>query len=696
MSKSTNEVNVETYSKRFFNPNTSASKVLIPILDSLNWHGDSRKMIEALIDDPDNLDTDGLLETMTNLNFRFYNLRKFNKDKIDCRMLPVLLVEGSHHYVLISIEGNEALIFDGDDGKYKQIKTSDIKGEIYYFKYFDSDVDSLLGPQNNWFTKMLFRFRKTFAYVIFITFLITILDLLMPAFVVIIFDKIIHLNSVKTLIITFLGVILYILASFSLNHFRALLLNYVSIRIGNIITSQTFSRLVYLSPTYTETASSSSQISRIKDFENVKNFITSTNFISIFNLMFIFVYICALVFMGGWIGFIPIGTLIILLALGFIMRPFHKVIMEKLSNSSSQRQQSIIEILKNANNIKTMGTKDNWEDRIKNFIADSIIGSYNLSKYVSLTNNISFFISNASILIIFYGGVQQVISNKMSSSLLIGCLMLTWRIMPPIRGSFSLITQISGLFKSISQINRFMILPQDNNLKNDMTTKKDLRGYINFQDVSIRYNVSSNPALMGVSFSASPGEIVGFTGHDGSGKSTILKLILGMYQPQGGRIIIDDMNIKQLEPLSIRKSVSYSPEKDMIISGTLRENFRSYNPEVTDQDIIELSKQTGLYDYLNYFKESLDTYMDENFIQTIPQSIKKLINITRMIARKSNIYLIDEPENYLNENNIEKVIETIRKLSKIDGACVIISSKDERILNICTKVVKLNKGREIK
>lgn len=680
-------------SDKLFSPKTSAAKVLIPLLDALNWQGNNSKIIESLVDMADIMDTDGLVETMANLNFKHHKIGKIKGSEIDKRILPVLIIKENSHSLILSMDGDKSLIYDGEYGVYKQVENEMISGEMYYFKYADDMSDSLIQQQENWFNKLIYRFKKSILSLGLLTLLITLLDLLLPLFVVLIYDRMLSIHSADLLFLTLIGIVIYIISTAFLNHLRDNIINYISTRIGWIISSQTFSRLLYLSPSYTETASINSQMSRIKDFEGLKRFVTSGSFIEIFNLAFSVIYVIAIIFMGGWIGIIPIITLILLILVGLIMRPFHKIKMEEQSETYSQRQQSLIEILKNIDEIKISGSKNNWMERFKKFTSADILSSYKVSDYVNLTNKISYFITNASVLVLIYGGVVQVFEGRMTTGELIGVLMLYWKIIASIRSVFSLLVQISGLKKSVTQINRFMKLPQDSNLKTNMIASKDIKGKVSFNDVSIRYNSSSNPAIINVSFNNFPGQILGITGHDGAGKSTILKLILGMYVPQGGRIIIDNANIKQLEPLFLRKSISYSPEKDMILSGTLKDNFRSYNPTITDSEIMDLADKTGLSEYFNLFGYGIYTELNEKMISEMSLSFKKIFNLTRMLARDSKLYLIDQPENHLDRRELGKIIEVIKELAKYQDSSVIIATKDSQILEMCDNVVHLNQGR---
>jgi ATP-binding cassette subfamily C protein LapB len=682
-------------SDRFFCPKTYPAKVLVPLLDALNWQGDNRKMIEALVSDADYMDIDGLIETMSNLNFKHFKIEGITGKYISKDIFPAIIIGINYLYLVISIDGENLLIFDGKSGIYEQKNINSVYGDLLYFRYSDNFDESLTNQQNNWFGRLVYRFRGMLSSLAILTFLITVLDLLLPIFVVLIYEKVLSQNSYRPLLLTLTGVMIYLISSFILSRQRDTVLNYISTRMGEIISLQTFTRLVYLSPSYTEKASINAQISRIKDFENLKNFVINGNLSAIFDLLFSSLYIGAIFYFGGNIGFVPIITLIILIAVGLVFRPFHKIKMQRQSDTFYLRQQSLIEILRNTDEIKMSGSKDSWIERLYKYTGNNIISNYDLSKYVCFTNSISYFITNSSVLVVVYLCVIQTFDGRMSTGILIGILMLYWKIMGSIRSVFSLAVQVNGLVKSVGQINRFMKLPQDRNLNAGMYATREIRGLIRFSEVSIRYSPTTNPALFNVSFVNSPGKILGITGHDGAGKTTILKLILGMYTPQSGRIIIDNNNIKQLEPLALRRYISYSPDKDSLFSGTFRENFRSHNPEITDSKIMELAEKTGLSEAFNLFGYTLKTEADEYLIKEFSPSFKKLFNLTQMLAREVKLYLIDEPENYLDKRSLSKIISVIGNLARNQDASIIIATKDQQIIDICDEVIRLNQGRII-
>lgn len=673
-----------------------AAKVLTPLLDALNWQGDRNRVIEALTEPESTMTRDGLIETMANLHFKTETVHRVKGRDISKELLPVLIVKKEKHCLILNIVNDEFLVFDGELGAYVTMARKEIHGDLYSFQYADDLTGTLVHQQRNWFNKLIYRFGSSIKSVIVLTFLITCLDLLIPVLIVLVYDQIASQGTLAALLTTYAGALLYLASSYVLGYYRSRVLNYISTRMGVIISTQTFTRLMYLSPSYTETASVSSQINRIKDFENLKRFVTSDVFIDLLELIFSAIYVIAIFVLAGWIGFFPIITFLVVVLLGMIMRPFHRIRMEKSSETSGKRQQSLIEILKNSEEIKATGLESEWIDRYKGLSSANILSGYDLSDYVNITKSISYFITNASVLAVVYFGVLRILDGKMTMGILIGVILLYWKVLSSIRGAFNLSVQVSGLLKSVAQINRFMNLPQDTNLQSNMVATKKIKGIIKFKDVSIRYSKNANPALLKVNFETSPGKMFGITGHDGAGKTTILKLMLGMYKPQVGRILVDGNNIKQLEPLSLRKSIGYAPERDVIFSGTIRENFTSFNAQLSDDRIEEISKLTGLGAYMESLDYTLDTVLSDRDINKASMSFKKLFNITRALARDVNLYIIDEPENYLRQDEIQRIISIFEDKAKMDGACIVISTKNGELLSACDEVIKLNQGRIVK
>jgi ATP-binding cassette subfamily C protein/ATP-binding cassette subfamily C protein LapB len=672
------------------NSYSQGAKILFPLLDALNWKGDENRLKEYINGIENSVTTDEIIDIMASLNYKLIELG--HKVEDDDLYLPLLVETEDRYLLVLRTDETDALVYDAKKECFLNVTLADLVGNVMYFKYVAELNDSLLHEQKNWFLKLMLRFKNSFSLLIGLTFLTTCLDLLIPLFVMLIYDQIGSSQSTSGLIVLLMGILLYFTSALVIEYYRNMITNYISTRMGGVISKQTFKKLLYLPPSYTETASISAQINRIKDFENLKRFMNSRIFVNTIELVFSVLYVAVIFLIGGWIGIIPLITFVVVLLVDFLLKPIHKSKSEITSNQKASHQHYLIEIVKNADSIKSSGMTKFWLKKSKEISSRSIYSNYDQSKFVSTSNNITYFITNLSVIVLIYGGVMKIFQGHMSMGALIGVVLLNWKVIKAIRLSSSLLVQINGLQRSIKQINKFMKLPQDTTLRANMVLTNEIKGQVQFKDVSIRYNKTSKAALINVNFLLEQGKILGVEGHDGAGKTTILKLILGMYTPQGGRIMIDNWNIKQLEPLTLRRAVSYASERDMIFMGTIRSNFRQVNPSVTDDTINNLVDDTGLRRYMDLYHYELDTLITSDMIDNMSESFLKLFTITRALCRDVNVYLFDEPENHLNHQEIMNIARIIQKLSFNDKT-VVVTTKSQSLLAICDQVLKLNQGR---
>ncbi len=163
--------------------------------------------------------------------------------------------------------------------------------------------------------------------------------------------------------------------------------------------------------------------------------------------------------------------------------------------------------------------------------------------------------------------VTNVLAQEMTMGALVACMILVWRVLAPLRSGFVVMLQVERINKSVLQVDRLMNLDIEQHTESLLTLNRELRGDVEFSQVSIRYMSDAHPALLGVSFSVSHGEVLAIAGHDGAGKSTILKLIMGLYRPQAGRIALDNTSLRQMDPLSLRRSIGYAPQTPQFFMG---------------------------------------------------------------------------------------------------------------------------------
>jgi len=289
-----------------------------------------------------------------------------------------------------------------------------------------------------------------------------------------------------------------------------------------------------------------------------------------------------------------------------------------------------------------------------------------------------------------YVGVRQVLAGALPSGALVAAMMLVWRVLGIARSAFVVFNQIESLGGSLRQLQRFMALPQETKPVAFTVPQRLPEGDLQFRDISFRYGPEGYPALYGVSFAAPAGKLTVLTGHQGAGKTTIIKLALALYRPQAGRVMIGPFNIQQSDVTVLRQAIAYAGELPMTLGGSIADFIRA-SSSLGDKGLAELAERLGLVEALGEAGLSLDSRFDAIEEDRRPD-IERLSAIARACARSATMYLFDEQRFRLSGRYMERFAAALRRLAGRNA--VVLAVSNERImLDAADRVVRLDGGR---
>lgn len=475
------------------------SRCMLPLLDSLGWRGDQFHLSEALAYLPNEMDETEFLNTMANLKFESHAI-VIRMSHIDSRLFPCLFIPKKGPIKVLMKEGNGKLfVFDGGGGGYAQIKKSLGNGKAIFFTKVGSEGESPLHRQTEWFSKILARFKKMFLLVLVLSFLMSALAILSPIFVMTVYDQVLGARSVSPFGLLGLGIVLYILGDSGFRHFRSRILEFISVREANIVGIEILRRILYLPPSFTETASPGSQVARINDFENVREFFSGPAITALFDFPFILLLIGALIAIGGEVAYVPIAAIVIFIIFAFIVIPIVEKNNTDAAQTGSKRQEFLVEMLSNFRAIKYTGSANLWAERYRQLSTDAVMSSFVTAKINAAIQTFSRTLVAVAGTLTMAMAVLRVMENEMTKGALMAAMMLVWRILAPLRSGFSVMVQIGRIRKSVIQINRLMNMSIETKFTKSMKLEKGIKGKINIVQASIRYSPDAHPALVGVS-----------------------------------------------------------------------------------------------------------------------------------------------------------------------------------------------------
>lgn len=289
-------------------------------------------------------------------------------------------------------------------------------------------------------------------------------------------------------------------------------------------------------------------------------------------------------------------------------------------------------------------------------------------------------------------GVHAVIGGSLTIGALAASMMLVWRILAPLGTGFGVFTQIGRIVRSVAQVDRLMAMGLENRQEASLASTRQFNGLISFADVSIRYQPDAPAALLNVNFTIEPGKILVLVGHDGAGKTTVLKLILGLYTPQVGRVLLDNVNLRQIDPIQLRHAVGYAPKDNYLFYGTVRQNLKFANPTASD-DAVEnaLRRVVDLREDIEALPEGFDTRIKTDSAGQFSASFLKRLCLARVFLRDSRILLLDEPESRLSAGEVLRLRDAIAELR--DEYTVVVATHDPALFAVADKMLWLESGR---
>ncbi|WP_404338821.1 type I secretion system permease/ATPase [Pseudoalteromonas mariniglutinosa] len=545
--------------------------------------------------------------------------------------------------------------------------------------------------KDGWFWGVIKECRALYKDVIIAAIALGMLSIAMPLFVMNVYDRVVPNHAIETLWVLAAGILIALTADFILrlvrSYFVELAASRIDVKVSAIIMERVLGMQLKNRP-----ASAGSFASNIQSFEAVRNFFSSITLIALVDLPFVFLYLTVIAIIG-----VPLSVPIIvgaLLLLSYALAAHRKLesLSEQTMKASSMRNAILVESLTNIEDVKSFHseckTQASWE---KSTIYIARVNAQSRLISSSIANAASW-VQQCVGVVIMLVGVHLVIAGDLTQGGLIAAYLLSSRTMAPIGQSAAVLAQFHHAAIAMHSLNEIMEKEVERPPGKHWLSHPILRGDIEFKDVRFKYSDDSNEALSGINFSIKAGEKVAILGRNGSGKSTIEKLILGLYEPNAGSILIDNTDIHQVDPAELRHNIGYVPQSVALFFGSLKDNITLSAWHAKDEQILSACQQSQLFELINSHPDGFDLQVGEQG-RLLSGGQRQAVGIARALLNDPPILLMDEPTSSLDHNSEAKIIKNIKRTS-LNKTLLVVTHRSS-LLDLVDRVIVLDKGKII-
>ncbi len=616
---------------------------MIPLLDGLGWRGGAQALAEALPHFSEVQTVEELCEVFQRLNFEG---RRVHADlaRLDPTLLPCLFQErdGTVHTLLSSAEDGVAAYCGHERGP---VTLTAGKGTAYVFTPLDATAGA---AAQNWVGTVLHGFLPLLWSVLGLSAVINLLSITAPLFTMAIYDKVVTTGSRGTLATIAVGAALVVIGDFALRQIRGRALAHAGSRIARKISNATIDRILMLPVGMSERANIGTQIARVKDLESIRDFISQGQVAALFDVPFALFYMVVMAILGGPLALVPLGAVLVTAAIGGAIHPLVRARTSSTARADTERQEFFVEMVAKMPALRAIGGLAHWRERYDRLSARTARSGHSAANLSATHVALAGLVVPVAGLVTVGVGALQVFGGTMTPGALMASMMLLWRVMVPLQTAVTMLPRIEQLRANAGQINSLMSIRQEREPRCATLPPRKLKGEVSFSRVSLRYRNDADPALVGVSFSVKPGQVVAIVGPDGAGKSSLLKVMLGLYPPQAGNVRIDGVDIRQMDPIDLRKAIGYVPQASTLFYGTVAQNLRFADQTADDAELRWALSLAGALDEVEALSNGLNTRIGDNQSMRLSPSLTQKICLARAFIRRPRILLLDEPASRLD------------------------------------------------
>jgi ATP-binding cassette subfamily C protein LapB len=611
---------------------------------------------------------------------------------------------------ILPLEGGRAVVLHGIDGGQGEIELPFMAGRTrVQLSLLETivDGDGLViaadpraeraheQPWNgnapkHWFWSEVREMRGQFGYVLAAALAINLLAFAMPLFTMNVYDRIIPNRAATSLWVLAIGVGLAMTFEFTLRLARTRLLDEVARTLDARFSQRLFEKLLNL-PLAVRRGSTGAMARRVSDYEQVRDFFASTMVVLCVDLAFLVLFLIMISVIGGWLALVPLASITLMALAGFARQgQIGRTVSDAQADASLQHS-ALVEALGGMETIKACRGEGRMLGRWRRYAASNAETQERLRNLTAMAVNLASLCQQGTSVALMLGGFYLFDAGQITMGGIIAIIMLSSRSLSPVGQLAFLMTRGKQALATMASLQDLIEQSDERDLGSRQVAPVIEAGRIELQDVEFRYPDSPLAALNGINLRIEPGERIGLVGRVASGKSTLGRVLCGLYEPTGGAVLLDGLDSRQYSPHQLRGALRFVGQDAELFSGTVRDNLVFGAGEVTDEQLLDAVTRSGASGFVGRDASGFDFHVGERG-RRLSGGQRSFLVLARALVEPCHLLFLDEPTGAMDAQTEQVFVEHLARALRPDQT-LLVSTHRNALLQAVDRLIVIDGGR---
>jgi len=542
-----------------------------------------------------------------------------------------------------------------------------------------------------WFIPQIVRYRRLIGEMLLITFALNLLALAAPLLFQNVIDKVLVHNTMSTLNVLAFGFVAISMWEVAFGWLRTRLFSETSQKIDVELGARLFRHLLMLPLSYFEQRRVGDTVTRVRQLETVREFLTNASLSVFVDPAFTLVFLVAMWFYSSSLFWIALASLIGYVVVSQIVTgPLRSRLEEKFERSAASNS-LLVESVTGIQTVKAAAVEPQWQDRWERQLAAYSAANQRVINLGNTGSQAVQLISKLTFAAILYFGAKEVIQGNLTVGGLVAFNMFAQHVTGPVIRLAQLWQDFQQVRLSVERLGDVLNAAPEPRSASSVTLPA-LRGGVSFQNVNFRYADQGPWILDDINIDLEPGTMLGIVGSSGSGKSTLTKLLQRLYLPQSGRILIDDIDVAQMDPMWLRRQIGVVLQENLLFNRSIRENIALANPAMPLERVMMAADMAGAHNFIVSMPQGYDTPVVERGTN-LSGGQRQRIAIARALVTSPRILIFDEATSALDAESEEIIQRNLKDMAV--GRTVIIIAHRLSAVRQCDRIIAMERGKVI-